>query len=99
MTIPSYEEMMLPILTFLKDKKEHSNEESLEYIKRFFSVTDEEAETLLPSGKQTRLANRVAWARVYLKKAGLLDSPQRAKLKITEEGLRVLSSNPKEITD
>ncbi|WP_414483041.1 winged helix-turn-helix domain-containing protein, partial [Selenomonas sp.] len=28
------------------------------------------------SKRQTVLANRVAWAKTYLKKAGLVDSPQ-----------------------
>ncbi len=99
MTLPSYEEMMLPMLEFFVDEKEHSSEESLEYIKRTFKITDEEAEILLKSGKQTLIANRAGWARTYLKKAGLLNSQQKARFKITETGIKVLSENPKEITD
>lgn len=99
MTIPSYEEMMLPILTLAGDKKIHTNEESLEFIKKRFEISDEDAEVLLRSGKQSVVSNRVGWARTYLKKAGLLDSQERATFKITESGIRVLDGNPSEITD
>jgi len=99
MTIPSYEEMMLPLLTFAGDKKEHTSDESLEYIKRQFRISDEESMTLLRSGQQTVVSNRGGWARTYLKKAGLLDSPQRARFVITELGLKVLQEKPSAITD
>ena len=99
MTIPSYEEMMLSILIFAGDEKEHTSDESLEYIKKKFRISNEESEILLRSGKQSIVSNRVGWARTYLKKAGLLESQQRAKFSITELGLKVLKDNPPEITD
>ena len=99
MTIPSYEEMMLPLLTLAGDKKEHTSDESLEYIKRKFQISNKESEILLRSGKQTIVSNRVGWARTYLKKAGLLDSQQRARFVITDTGLQVLKENPPKITD
>lgn len=99
MTIPSYEEMMLPLLVFAGDKKEHTNDEINEYIKKAFHISDEESELLLPSGLQTIMANRAGWAKTYLKKAGLIESPQKARIKITEEGIKVLQAKPKEITD
>ncbi len=39
MTIPSYEKIMVPLLIFSKDRKEHSNEESLQHIIRAFTLT------------------------------------------------------------
>jgi len=99
MTIPSYEEMMLPVLIFAGDKKEHTSDESLEYIKKKFRISNEESEILLRSGKQSIVSNRVGWAKTYLKKAGLLESQQRAKFSITKLGLKVLKDNPPEITD
>jgi len=39
----------------------------------------------------------VGWARTYLKKAGLLESPRRGVFKITERGREVLNSNPKRV--
>lgn len=99
MTIPSYEEMMLPLLTFAGDKKEHTTDESLDYIQKKYRISDEESEILLKSGKQSVVSNRVGWARTYLKKAGLLDSQQRARFSITDAGIKVLKNNPPEITD
>lgn len=99
MGIPSYEEMMLPLLKFVGDKKEHSIDEAFEYIKNVYKITDEESEILLRSGKQSILSNRVGWARTYLKKAGLVESLQRARFSITDQGMRVLQESPEKITD
>jgi len=52
---------------------------------------------LLPSGQQAIFDNRVGWARTYLKKAGLLETPRRGFLKITERGLKVIENSPNEI--
>lgn len=37
------------------------------------------------------------WARTYLKKAGLVDSPKRGQLCITPKGLKLLKTNPSRI--
>ena len=60
-------------------------------------MTDEEQKVLLPSGRQTVFKNRVAWAKTYLKKAGLIDSPARATVVITDAGRQVLKDNPDKI--
>lgn len=52
---------------------------------------------MLPSGRQTVFKNRVGWAKTYLKKAGLLDSPARATIVITEAGKKVVAENPEKI--
>jgi len=46
-------------------------------------------------GKLAVFDNRVGWARTYLKKAGLIDSPKRGVNKITQRGLEVLGNKPK----
>lgn len=99
MAIPNYEDMMLPLLTFASDKKEHSIYEAIEYIKNYYKISEEESAVLLKSGKQSVVSNRVGWARTYLKKAGMLDSQQRARFNITDLGLRVLLEKPTKITD
>jgi restriction system protein len=86
MPIPNYQKIMLPILKLLNDGKERSLNEIEEYIESFFKLTDEEKKKLLPSGKQAIIRNREGWARTYLKKAGLLESPTRASFKITQRG-------------
>jgi restriction system protein len=57
-----------------------------------FGLTDEERSTLLPSGRQTVIANRVHWAKSYLKQAGLLEPVRRGVFSITDLGISALKS-------
>jgi len=97
MAIPDFQSIMLPLLKYLEDKKEHHIREAIEMLSQQFGLTPEERKELLPSGQQYVFDNRVAWARTYLKKAGLIETTRRGYLKITERGLQVLQENPKEI--
>ncbi len=56
-----------------------------------FGLSGDDRQVLLPSGQQTLVANRVGWARTYLKKAGLIESPARGVVRITDEGRRALA--------
>lgn len=94
MPIPDYQTCMLPLLEFARDEKEHSTHEAIESLAKHFKLTEEELSDLLPSGTQNIFANRVGWARTYMKKAGLLEYPRRGQFKITERGLGVLSQKP-----
>jgi len=95
--IPDFQTLMLPFLELLADKKEHSLQNLLSQICNNFNLTNEERKELLPSGNQEIINNRVGWARTYLKKAKLIDSPKRASFIITEQGEKVLASKPKRI--
>jgi restriction system protein len=88
---------MLPFLKHLADGREHSLREAEENLAEHFNLSPQERAELLPSGQQGVFRNRIGWARTYLKKAGLLESPRRAVFKITERGLKALSSNPTRI--
>ena len=59
-----------------------------------FGLSEEERQTILPSGQQTYIANRIGWAKTYLKHAGLIANPSRGKVQITEAGKKVLSDKP-----
>jgi restriction system protein len=93
MTIPDYQSLMLPILKFMGDKKEHSLNEIIEYIYGISGLPEEEKKQLLPSGREPILRNRIRWARFYLEKAGLLESTRRAFSIISERGLSILHEN------
>jgi restriction system protein len=88
---------MLPLLQQFSDGKEHSIHEALDKLVIIYSLTEQEINELLPSGKQTAFSNRVGWARTYLAKSGLLEMPRRSYCKITERGKEVLRSNPARI--
>lgn len=85
---------MLPLLRLCGDKKEHKIQKCYEHLAREFDFSDEELNEYVPSGQQSVFVNRVSWARTYLKKAGLLQSPRRGTVEITERGLRLLETNP-----
>jgi len=98
MAIPDYQSIMLPLLQRLQDGQEHTLGAVREALAAHFGLTQDEREQLLPSGNQGVFENRVGWARTYLKKAGLLEYVKRGVLRITPNGLQVLSENLAKIT-
>lgn len=97
MAIPDYQTVMLPLLKFLVDGGEHSLREVIDSLADEFNLAETERTEMLPSGRQAIFNNRVAWARTYLKKAGLLDSTRRGFFRITGRGEKVLSQKPSRI--
>ena len=94
MAIPDYQSIMLPLLKQISDGKEYKNNDLIEALSNRFKLSETERIELLPSGNQLTVNNRIGWAKVYLKKAGLLDSPKRAVITITSRGLEFLKSKP-----
>ena len=98
MPIPDYQSIMLPLLKFAGDKKEHSIREAIEHIANIFNLSEEERREVLPSGKQFIIDNRVGWSKTHLKKAGLLkDGSRKGHFQITERGLEILSEKPTKV--
>lgn len=97
MTVPDFQTIMLPLVQFAADGKEHSLREAIDSLADFFQLTREERKELLPSGRQATFDNRVGWSRTHLTKAGLLTSTKRGYFKITEQGQTILSQNPHQI--
>jgi restriction system protein len=95
MTIPDYQTVMLPLLRLAGDGQEHSVREAIETLADNFDLSEDERKELLPSGGQATFDNRVGWARTYMKKAGLLESPRRGFFRITTRGRKALAENPK----
>jgi restriction system protein len=97
MAIPDYQTLMTPVMQFIADEAEHSLRETINTMSDKFSLNDEERKELLPSGKQTVIANRVAWAVTYLRQARLLENTQRGIFKITPRGKKALADHPDRI--
>ncbi len=97
MSIPDYQTLMLPLLRFAADGNEHATREAVEALAAEFQLTPAERNELLASGQQATFNNRVGWANSYLKKAGLLESPHRGALRITDRGRQVLAGSPARI--
>lgn len=95
--IPDYQSVMLPLLRFVSDKREFNFRQLVDGVANSLNLSDEERTQKLASGAQSILDNRVGWARVYLKKAGLMEAPRRGYMRITDRGLAVLEQNPENI--
>ena len=94
MAIPDFQTIMLPLVQFANDSKEHSLREAIDSLANYFKLTKEERKELLPSGRQARFDNRVGWSRTHLAKAGLLNSTRRGYFEITQLGQDILAQNP-----
>lgn len=97
MAVPKYDELMKPLLMAVKDGRIYKIKDVTATLAQQLSLSAEELAEMLPSGRQTVFKNRVGWANTYLKKAGLLDSPARATIVITDAGKQVVSDNPEKI--
>jgi len=97
MPVPTYQDFLLPLLQIANDKKEHLLHETIDYLAKQFNLCEENKQELLPSGRQTKLSNRVGWAITYLKKAKLLESGKRGTFSISVRGVDVLKTKPKSI--
>lgn len=99
MGVPSYEELMLPLLRALADGQEHNMRTLREGLATTLGLTEADRRALLPSGKQPVFANRLGWAKTYLDKAGLLETVRRGVYRLTDEGRKLLDSNPSEVSN
>lgn len=90
MAIPTYDQLKSNVLQIMKDGEIRSVGELTEILSKQLRLSTEDLEKLLPSGTQTVVYSRTSWACTYLKQAGLLERPERAKLVITERGQQAL---------
>lgn len=98
MPIPDFQSIMLPLLSFMGDRKEHSLSETINALAARFQLGPEERREMLPSGRRQLFDNRVGWARTYISKARLIESTRRGYFKITDRGLQVLAEPPEKIS-
>jgi restriction system protein len=96
MPIPDFQTVMLPLLRHLEGG-ESDAQQTVEALAAHFALTPEELAVRLPSGKQTKFTNRVAWAKSHMKAAGLLQSPRRGVYGLTDRGRQVLAENPSSV--
>lgn len=97
MPIPDYQTIMLPLLQHIENGEIYTFNDCVEAMTVHFALDEEERKSRLPSGQSTYMRNRVGWAKTYLKKAGLLESPRRGTVKITARGKGVLLEGPEGI--
>lgn len=92
MAIPSVNKVLSPFLLYLKSDGPCSLQEVLDHICEEFGVTDSERNMRNASGTSTKMRNRVVWAKVTLKQAGLLRVLPEGGWEITPLGSEKLDS-------
>jgi len=96
LSIPDYQTLMLPVLKNAAERVVKMSDVA-DPIADDLGLTEAEREELLPSGRQRVFYNRLAWAKFYMVKAGLIDTPQRGRFTASAAGKSLLASNPSSI--
>ena len=93
LAVPSQQELHRPILEMANSAQggEVSFQQLFPVLIDRFSLDEKDLAETLSSG-QGRFTNRVHWAVFYLRASGLLESPRRARFRITEDGRQILVS-------
>lgn len=94
MAVPDFQTLTLPLLKLAGDGQEHKSSEAAEALAREFGLTDEDRAELVAPGKPTKLRNRVAWAWVFLRRAGLLEGAAHGRFRISQRDREVLRECP-----
>lgn len=98
MPIPTYEDLMLPLLKeYASSGQPLSIKQLLPVMAQSLNLSKEDLAERLPSGRQGLFHNRLHWAKTYMARAGLIDSPSRGLAQITERGRALLRENPDRI--
>ena len=93
MAVPTLDELHRPVLEMANSSAQRlTRKELLERLTAEFSLTDADLKEMVPSGVQARMENRTNWAMTDLKKAGLINNPQRNQWEITQTGRDFLAS-------
>ncbi len=89
MTIPKYDECMLPLLK-RSAEKEWMMKDMVHQLAIDFRLSEQEKIEVNSAGTEI-FPMRVGWAKTYLKNAGLVVQPRRGSIVITDRGRKVLN--------
>ena len=91
--LPRYDEFYMPLLRVLQDGKIYTMKEVKKLIAEKLHISDDALLERLSSDRQTVYDNRIGWAKTYLKKAKVIESPKRAQIIITDRGKALIESD------
>ena len=95
MAVPKFFDFFEAFLRAIEDGELHTSKEVRGKVAEEMQLSPADMAEMLPSGRQTTFFNRINWARTYLNKAGLIETPLRGRYRITEEGIKALASGEK----
>lgn len=97
MPIPPYDRLFNPLLQALRELGGSGSISELEGAVASILKLTEQEEAEIHGGNRTRLSYRLAWARTYLKRFGLLENSTRGVWALTAKGSSVESVDPAEV--
>ena len=92
MAIPIFEDFLYPFL-LATNSKDMTVSEMKEYIIAYFHLTEEDCIIRTKSGNTTQIADRLNWVRQYLRRAIMIELPQRGVYRITQRGKDYLATH------
>lgn len=99
MVVPKYDELMNPALQALHNLGGSSSISEMEdEVIKMLNLSEDDVSDL-HRGNTTKLSYRLAWARTYLKKFGILDNSARGVWSLTQKGLYTKSINKKQVKE
>ena len=91
--LPKYHETFISVLKVLNDSGTiHYAELERKVRDEYYNDLPQELLAQKTKGGSNIILSRIGWARVYLKQAEMIEQPERAMVRITDKGKRVLKS-------
>ena len=97
MAVPDFQSLMLPVLKAVGESGPVSAPDVRARVAEQLGLTASDLAELLPSGRQSTFANRIAWANMFMQRAGLIKVVRRGIYELTAEGASVLGNRPSRI--
>lgn len=89
MVVPTFEDMMGPVLRGISDGRDYSTDDLVKIVKDGLNLSEDDLSKHTRNGRMTRVRYGLTWTKSYLKKAGLVKSPTWGTTRITEKGREV----------
>jgi restriction system protein len=98
MAVPDFQSFFVPLLNAMADGGEYALVDVRKQVQAELQLSDADVLEKLPSGTQTKFANRLAWAAVYFAKAAVLRRVRRGVFQIADRGKELLAEKHPKIT-
>ena len=92
MALPIFEEFLYPFL-LATNGKDMTVSDMRQYIIDYFHLTDEDCSLRTKNGNTTQVSDRLNWVRQYLRRAMMIEIPQRGVYRITQRGKDYLANH------
>ena len=92
MAIPIFEDFLYPFL-LATNNKDMTLSEMRQHIIEHFHLTDEDLSLRTKNGNTTQVSDRINWVRQYLRRALMIEIPERGVYRITQRGKDYLATH------